>query len=202
MSRVLAINAGSSSVKFAVFAAEADQRELLRGHVDGTGADARLFVDGVEQDLAGGVALRPMPMILGVLKAALQDHDITVVSHRIVHGGAEFTHPEFLTSDVMKKLTALEPLAPLHQPHDLAIVRDAVAVFPNAAQVGCFDTAFHAGKPLEANCYALPRALYTEGVRRYGFHGLSYDYISGELRARHPDLATGRVVIAHLGSGA
>ena len=202
MSRVLAINAGSSSVKFAVFTADVAPRELLRGHVDGTGADARLFVDGAERDLAGGVALRPMPIILGVLEASDDDHDISVVSHRIVHGGAEFTHPEFLTPDVMEKLTALEPLAPLHQPHDLAIVRDAMAVFPDAAQVGCFDTAFHAGKPLEANCYALPRALYAEGVRRYGFHGLSYDYISGALRARHPDLARGRVVIAHLGSGA
>lgn len=202
MSRVLAINAGSSSVKFAVFTADGAARELLRGHVDGTGEDARLYVNGAERDLAGGVALRPMPIILGVLEQDLRDHDITVVGHRIVHGGADFVHPEHLTPDVMAKLAALEPLAPLHQPHDLAIVRDAMAVFPDAAQVGCFDTAFHAGKPLEANCYALPRALYAEGVRRYGFHGLSYEYISGEVARLDPGLAQGRLVIAHLGSGA
>ncbi len=136
MSRVLAINAGSSSVKFAVFTTDGAARELLRGHVDGTGADAQLVVDGVERDLAGGIALRPMPIILDVLEHSLRDHDITVVGHRIVHGGADFVEPAVLSADVMDKLTALEPLAPLHQPHDLAIVRDAMEVFPDAVQVG------------------------------------------------------------------
>ena len=202
MTHVLAINAGSSSVKFAVFDADHDLTEILRGHVDGVGPEARLYVDGAASDLGNGTVHQPMPIIEGVLSERLPDLNISVVGHRIVHGGARFVEPVELTEPVLEDLARLEPLAPLHQPHDLAIVRDAIRVFPEALQVGCFDTAFHSKKPKEANCYALPRALYEEGVRRYGFHGLSYAYITSVLREKFPDLAARRVVIAHLGSGA
>ncbi|MFD2857194.1 acetate/propionate family kinase [Seohaeicola zhoushanensis] len=107
-----------------------------------------------------------------------------------------------LTADVIAQLTALNPLAPLHQPHNLAAVAAAQAAFPEALQIGCFDTAFHRGHPFVNDAFALPRHLYDEGVRRYGFHGLSYDYVTGVVAQQRPDLARGRVVVCHLGNGA
>ena len=107
-----------------------------------------------------------------------------------------------LDADILARLTALEPLAPLHQPHNLAAIRVVAAIDPTLPQVACFDTAFHRGHPAHADCYALPRALYDEGIRRYGFHGLSYEYIAGRLPDVAPEIAGGRVIVAHLGSGA
>jgi acetate kinase len=107
-----------------------------------------------------------------------------------------------LTPDLIADLEALQPLAPLHQPHNIAGVRAAQAAFPQAIQIGCFDTAFHRGHPWVNDTFALPRRFYDQGVRRYGFHGLSYDYIAGRMAADHPDLAAGRVIVAHLGNGA
>ena len=110
--------------------------------------------------------------------------------------------PGALDADVLARLTALEPLAPLHQPHNLAAIRVVAAIDPDLPQVACFDTAFHRGHPEHTDCYALPRALYDEGIRRYGFHGLSYEYIAGRLPELAPEIAGGRVIVAHLGSGA
>lgn len=124
------------------------------------------------------------------------------VGHRVVHGGVRFDAPVVLHDDVLAELAALEPLAPLHQPHNLAAIRAARAAFPGALQVACFDTAFHRAQPWVADVYAIPRRYYDEGVRRYGFHGLSYEHVARHLAAERPALHAGRVVVAHLGHGA
>ena len=118
-----------------------------------------------------------------------------------MHGGPDFDRPVRVDADVLGRLAELAPLAPLHQPHNLAPIRLAQEIDPEMPQVACFDTAFHRGHPPHTDCYALPRALYDEGVRRYGFHGLSYEYIAERLRTVAPDIAGGRVIVAHLGSG-
>jgi len=120
----------------------------------------------------------------------------------VVHGGVEFAGPVILDPEVVQSLETLIPLAPLHQPHNLAGVKAAMTWFPDAVQVGCFDTAFHRGHPWVNDTFALPRALYEEGIRRYGFHGLSYEYITAELARLAPHHAAGRLVAAHLGNGA
>ena len=124
------------------------------------------------------------------------------VGHRIVHGGPDFSEPVRLDEKILRQLRAFEPLAPLHQPFNLAGVEAAVAAFPDAAQVACFDTAFHRKHPYIADTFALPRKYYDEGVRRYGFHGLSYEFITRILRHEEPVLARGKVIVAHLGNGA
>jgi acetate kinase len=130
------------------------------------------------------------------------DHGIAAVGHRIVHGGPDFSEPIRIDDAVLKKLRQFIPLAPLHQPHNLAGVEAALEVFPKAAQVACFDTAFHRSHPFVADTFALPRSYYEEGVRRYGFHGLSYEFIARRLRTVAPAAAAGRVIVAHLGNGA
>jgi acetate kinase len=124
------------------------------------------------------------------------------VGHRVVHGGVDYAAPVRVDPAVLAKLEALCPLAPLHQPHNLAGIRAVAAVQPDLPQVACFDTAFHRGHPELADWFALPRRFYDEGIRRYGFHGLSYEYIASVLPEVAPEIAKGRVVVAHLGSGA
>jgi acetate kinase len=130
------------------------------------------------------------------------DLDLCAIGHRVVHGGAHHAKPAIVDEHLLAELERLTPFAPLHQPHNLAGIRAAMAAFPGVPQVACFDTAFHRTNPWVSDSFALPRALYDEGVRRYGFHGLSYDYIAGELARRAPHLAEGRVIVAHLGNGA
>ena len=140
--------------------------------------------------------------ILDALTPLLAGRAVDGVGHRIVHGGPEIAAPRRLTDDLLAYLDTLAPLAPLHQPHNLAAVHAARAAFPEAVQVGAFDTAFHRGHPKVNDIFALPRRYYDKGLRRYGFHGLSYDYIGGLLAREHPHLAEGRVIVAHLGNGA
>jgi acetate kinase len=140
--------------------------------------------------------------VLDSLRASVGMMAIEAVGHRIVHGGIEFTEPVVLDAGNLADLTALEPLAPLHQPHNLSGVRAAQRAFPDAIQVGCFDTSFHRSHPWVNDTYALPRQLYDDGIRRYGFHGLSYEYVTGRLVEIAPLHAAGRVVVAHLGNGA
>ena len=213
---LLTLNAGSSSIKFALF--DASGREgalpvaLWVGHADGLGPglQARLQV----RDRQGG-RLHDAPLSgaqathSGAIAALLDwraqhcdDTPIAGVGHRIVHGGAEHTHPVRVTEAVLAELTALEPLAPLHQPHNLAGVRAAIAAFAGVPQVACFDTAFHATQPDVNRRFAIPRALHDEGVRRYGFHGLSYESVVAQLGTIDPALPGGKVVVAHLGNGA
>ena len=209
---VLTLNAGSSSVKFALYpAGRPEGVPRLSGIADGLGSGARLRVQG-----AGGAALAdgPLPGAGGApanhddaLRATLDllgehapDARVAAVGHRIVHGGVEFDHPVAIDDAVLARLAALEPLAPLHQPHNLAGVRAARHAFAGVPQVACFDTAFHRAQPELNQRFALPRALHEEGVRRYGFHGLSYESLCAQLAAR--GLLAGRVVAAHLGHGA
>ena len=219
MDVILVLNAGSSSIKFAVFEAApslaAGNGELLRGQIDGIGDQTRFraktpdgTVVGDEMPDLGSAAADDSPHERGIrsLLDFIERFDarwsVHAVGHRVVHGGPDFALPMRLMTRRLEALDRFVPLAPLHQPHNLAGVRAAMRAFPEAFQVACFDTAFHRRQPWVADTFALPRQLYAEGVRRYGFHGLSYDYVSGYLRQSHPELAAGRVVIAHLGNGA
>jgi acetate kinase len=126
----------------------------------------------------------------------------SAVGHRVVHGGPEYNSPVVIDADVLARLEHYVPLAPLHQPHNLAPIRSILANLPQLPQVACFDTAFHRGHPAVADHFAIPQQLHAEGVRRYGFHGLSYEYITSRLPDVAPEIAKGRVIVAHLGSGA
>ena len=206
MSLILTLNAGSSSIKFGLYRAASEPQEVLRGQIDGLGPAARLVIEAEGKTDVTGIGPADHATGLASLMEALGPHmagqQIAGVGHRVVHGGPDIDGPRLIDDALVARLAALNPLAPLHQPHNLAAVAAARAAFPGAVQVACFDTAFHRGHPWVNDTFALPRRFYDQGVRRYGFHGLSYDYITGKLRADHPDLAPGRVIIAHLGNGA
>jgi len=198
VSAILTLNAGSSSVKFALY--EGAERRL-RGQVDRLGPEARLRMEGTDRAIGAADHAGALAAILDALAPHL-DGPPAGVGHRVVHGGTEFDAPAVLDARVLARLDALTPLAPLHQPHNLAAIRAALDAFPEALQVACFDTAFHRGHPWVNDTFALPRHLYDEGIRRYGFHGLSYDYITAHLAETEPELRKARVVICHLGNGA
>ncbi|GHF40144.1 acetate/propionate family kinase [Seohaeicola zhoushanensis] len=203
MSAILTLNAGSSSLKFAVYAPAPEPELNLSGLIENLGPLARMKLKGEDaREIGPADHAAAVRAILSTVEGHLGDRDVVGVGHRIVHGGKTFGDPVALTADVIAQLTALNPLAPLHQPHNLAAVAAAQAAFPEALQIGCFDTAFHRGHPFVNDAFALPRHLYDEGVRRYGFHGLSYDYVTGVVAQQRPDLARGRVVVCHLGNGA
>lgn len=206
---ILTLNAGSSSLKIGLFSVGLDV--LATGHVDQIGGQGSLTLRGPDDaplPLPGGQPLdcgdhaRALSTALAALGGLYPGLAITAVGHRVVHGGPDARGPMALDAAAMESLAALAPFAPLHQPHNLAGIRAAMAAFPDALQVACFDTAFHRSHPFVNDTFALPRALYAKGVRRYGFHGLSYDYIAGALADGWPDLAAGRVIVAHLGNGA
>lgn len=205
---VLTLNAGSSSIKFALFAAAAPWPLLLaQGQVQGLGAEpsfAVSIVDGaaLKRPMAGGDHAAAIEQILDWLKEAFPEIAIKAVGHRVVHGGLNYAAPTIVDDRVLEELRALEPLAPLHQPHNVAGIDAARKVFPFAPQIACFDTAFHRGHNFVNEAYALPRAYYERGLRRFGFHGLSYEYIARRLRELEPVLCCGRVIVAHLGNGA
>jgi len=190
---ILVINTGSSSLKYAVFSRRPDgpvRRES--GQVDGIGTTHPQAADH-------GAALE---LAVDRLRAGDANWAPAAVGHRVVHGGTRFTAPIILDAKRRAELEALAPLDPLHLPANLRGIDAAARAFPDAKQIACFDTAFHRGHPWVADTYALPRELHDAGVRRYGFHGLSYESIVGSLRRIAPDLAAGRVVVAHLGNGA
>jgi acetate kinase len=199
---ILTLNAGSSSIKFGLYDTAPEPAEHLRGQIDRLGPEARLVLDGDARDVAAPDHAAGLSAILDALGPRIDGGEIAGIGHRVVHGGPDIDAPQTLSPDLTRRLDALCPLAPLHQPHNLAGVRAAIAAFPDAVQVACFDTAFHRGHPWVNDTFALPRRFYDEGVRRYGFHGLSYDYIAGKLAADHPGIAKGRVIVAHLGNGA
>ncbi|MEY2960283.1 MAG: hypothetical protein RLZ60_113 [Pseudomonadota bacterium] len=207
MTTVLTLNAGSSSLKFAVYSSDSDH-PMVTGLVDRIGANATLKLkDQRGFDLptkTDGLSTHQEALntVLSAIEPELDGKTIDVVGHRVVHGGLWYDAPVQVTDEVIERLTTLEPFAPLHQPHNLSGIKAAKAAFPNAPQIACFDTAFHRHHPYVNDTFAIPRAYYDKGVRRYGFHGLSYDYISGELRRIAPTIAHGRVVVAHLGNGA
>ncbi|MCU4655148.1 acetate/propionate family kinase [Roseibacterium sp. SDUM158016] len=199
---ILTLNAGSSSIKFGLYDAAPEPEERLRGQVDGLGTAARLILGDEVRDVAAPDHAAGLAAILAALDPHLAGAPILGVGHRVVHGGADIDGPRVLTPALIETLSGLASLAPLHQPHNLAGVRAALAAFPDAVQVAAFDTAFHRGHPWVNDTFALPRRFYEAGVRRYGFHGLSYDYIAGRLAADFNDIAQGRVIVAHLGNGA
>jgi acetate kinase len=210
---VLTINAGSSSLKFAVYRTGEQGRPSLaaKGQVEGIGTSPHLIA---EDDKGEALVDRRWPEDRGsghaesfrVIGAWLREHFSNMallgVGHRVVHGGVDYAAPVRVGPAVLARLEALRPLAPLHQPHNLAGIRAVASVQPDLPQVACFDTAFHRGHPELADWFGLPRGFYDEGIRRYGFHGLSYEYIASVLPEVAPEIAAGRVVVAHLGSGA
>jgi acetate kinase len=212
MDTILVVNAGSSSVKFQVFELkqESDLKRQLKGQIDGVGsrprlrasaADGKVLVDRTyEND-----AIRDVTAALATAGAWLRNElkiDPVAIGHRVVHGGPDYDKPVRVDQKVLAQLESYVSLAPLHQPYNLAPIRSILANFPKLPQVACFDTAFHRGHDALADCYAIPRELHAEGVRRYGFHGLSYEYIASALPKVAPEMADKRVIVAHLGSGA
>jgi acetate kinase len=207
---VLTINAGSSSIKFALFDRCDDKKPhaILRGAVDGIGHAARFHARD-EQGIS--VAERTLDstfthesvlaVLLRWIDEAFPKTQIVAAGHRVVHGGERFIGPTLVDSDVREALEQLVPLAPLHQPHNLAAIDALGRLHPHLRQVACLDTAFHAGQSWEATAFALPLELREQGIRRYGFHGLSYEFIASVLPKHIGDHADGRVVVAHLGSG-
>lgn len=205
MSTILTLNAGSSSIKFSVYE-RADEPELrVVGQVENLGPAARLILETDPKqvkDIGSADHAAALLAILDAIDPYISGTGVDGVGHRIVHGGAEFSAPAVLDDAILARLAALNPLAPLHQPHNLSMVEAARTAFPQAVQIGCFDTAFHHGHPWVNDTFAIPRKFYDEGVRRYGFHGLSYDYITGTLHDHWPALETSKVVVCHLGNGA
>jgi len=210
---ILTLNAGSSSLKFAAFrlATGGEPNLLASGQIEGIGATAKGSVKTASGETAELTFDRSVARldhaaaigsILDWLKKAGYDSSVAAVGHRIVHGGPDYAEPVLIDDATLAKLKALIPLAPLHQPHNVAGIEAAMKAFPSMPQVACFDTAFHRGHPFIDDTYALPRAYYDEGVRRYGFHGLSYEFITRKLRTIAPEIAREDVIIAHLGNGA
>jgi acetate kinase len=212
MDAALVVNAGSSSVKFQIFEVSAPEtpRRLLKGQVDGIGSRPRMRAQTTEgrslidrQYSAEEIA--DIPAAIAVAADWLrqtQDVELVAAGHRVVHGGPDYDRPVLIDQDVLARLDRYVPLAPLHQPNNLAPIRSLLALRPNVPQVACFDTAFHRRHGALVDHYAIPECFYREGVRRYGFHGLSYAYIAGRLREIAPGIAGARVIVAHLGSGA
>jgi acetate kinase len=208
---ILVINAGSSSIKFAVWPASATSGEaVLKGQICSIGQLPHFKAgNGAGKALADtdwGHTDGTQEALFRCLATWIEQHTagakLIAAGHRVVHGGTRFTAPVLIGEAVMRDLERLIPLAPLHQPHNLAAIRALAAAHPQLPQVACFDTAFHSGHADVASRFALPRALHDAGIRRYGFDGLSYESIARSLQQRAPKLAGGRVVVAHLGSGA
>lgn len=210
-SLLLTLNAGSSSIKFAVYGADDRLPLLAAGQIESLGPRATLSVRILAErttsvpfspDLGAGGHAEAVQTILGWIRHTFDGAGVAAVSHRVVHGGTEHLAPVRIDDALLADLERLVPLAPLHQPHNLAGIRAARAAFPHVPQIACFDTAFHRNHPFVSDTFALPRSFYDEGIRRYGFHGLSYEFIARRLRSCDPALAQGRVVVAHLGNGA
>ena len=208
---LLTLNVGSSSIKFALFAADTLKLRLA-GQLTAIGGNAQFHAKSLESsehlshDWSGTAGLashgEAIAWLVQWFGEQMADTEVVAVGHRVVHGGVWFDSAVVVTPEIMDKLRELEPLAPLHQPHNLAGIAAAQVAFASALHVACFDTAFHCHQPFVKDCFALPRKYYDQGVRRYGFHGLSYEFIAHYLQTEFPLQAVGRVVVAHLGNGA
>ena len=208
----LVLNAGSSSLKFCVYQRHPHDawRLAARGQIDGIGSTPRLSVkDGAgarldDRALDGTVkdGRSALTELAAWLRSVYGGARVLGVGHRVVHGGAHHTGPVIVTPEILEDLRALIPLAPLHQPHNLAAIEAVAERLPGVPQVACFDTSFHRGQAAVAEIVPLPAEIRRDGVQRYGFHGLSYEYIAGVLPEAAPEIGSGRVIVAHLGSGA
>ncbi len=209
MRHILTLNAGSSSVKFALFALEDEPVERVHGQIEGLGTAPHFIAKTPEgaqladrKLAAAATHTQALQGLLAWLESEFPEVSVAAVGHRVVHGGPRYTKPMLINDAVLMVLDTLVQLAPLHQPHNIAGIHAAQEAFPDAAQVACFDTAFHREHPWVNDVYALPRSYYDKGVRRYGFHGLSYAYIVHRLWDIAPELVRGHVIVAHLGNGA
>jgi acetate kinase len=201
--RIVVLNTGSSSLKFAAYPLTPEAPPMVSGAIDGIGGSARLKWSGAADECSVQAATPHAAMeVLGALPAGPLSGTIAAFGHRIVHGGPDLNRSVLVDDQTLTRIEAVSPLAPLHNPPALDVLKGLRKRFPGVPQVACFDTAFHRGHPAVADRFAIPDALYQEGVRRYGFHGLSYQYIAGAMKVRAPEIAGGKVVAAHLGSGA
>lgn len=211
---ILVINAGSSSSKFSVYVVDGGLHFVTKGQVEGIGVGIQPHFKAVDEH---GTVLADelwpsfevgkrhsslLTLLVDWIEHHLGDATLHAVGHRVVHGGANFTAPVRVDPSTLESLKQLVPLAPLHQPHNLGPIETMFHLHPDLPQVACFDTAFHATKRAEASLLGLPRKYLDSGIRRYGFHGLSYEFIADRLNSIAPKIAKGRVVVAHLGSGA
>jgi acetate kinase len=209
---ILVINAGSSSVKFSLFLEHSSSLTLfLGGQLEGLYTNPKFKAKDAagtsigEKQWGQGQALGhegAIAYLADFLREQLGEHQLVAVGHRVVHGGIDYAAPVRLTAENVEHLEKLIPLAPLHQPHNLAPIRLLLTRRPELTQVACFDTAFHCAQPAVAQAFALPAKITDHGVRRYGFHGLSYEYIASVLPKYDPGAAQGRTVVLHLGNGA
>lgn len=210
---ILVLNAGSSSIKFTEYDYHGGESFGVRstGQIEGIGTRPHFKV----RDGAGNVILEDawenpplgkghayaLERLAAFLDPRLPEDGLIGVGHRVVHGGPEYSAPVVLDDHVLRRLETYVPLAPLHQPANLAGIGAAMEFLPGVPNVACFDTAFHRQHPLVADSYAIPQEFYDEGVRRYGFHGLSYEYIARAIHTQAPEIAGGKVVVYHLGNG-
>jgi acetate kinase len=209
---ILVLNAGSSSIKFSAFQDRAAEPELLMSgqlaglytaptftakNAKGSKIGTHEWYRGTRLGHDGGIRY-----LVDFLRSKRGEHRLIAIGHRVVHGGLQYSEPTLINENVLATLDKFIPLAPLHQPHNLAAIRVVASIRPDLPQVACFDTAFHRVQPELAQAFALPAAITERGVRRYGFHGLSYEYIAGVLPRFDKKAAAGRVVVAHLGNGA
>jgi acetate kinase len=205
--RIVVLNTGSSTLKFAVYPDQPDAPPVQSGLVDNIGGKARLKIKDahggtvVDREITADDPSEALNALTSVPNGPLSGH-LAGFGHRIVHGGPDLDRAVLIDDATLKRIEAVSPLAPLHNPPAISVLKNVRARFPGVPHVACFDTAFHRGHPAVADRFALPDALYQEGVRRYGFHGLSYAYIAGAMKTQAPEIAQGRVVAAHLGSGA
>lgn len=211
--RILVLNSGSSSIKFALYTATAAPVRVLHGMIAELGTSPRFSANdenGAPLQVELPVGNRDQPLtysralrwLFDWLTATEHGRQLLGVGHRVVHGGERYAEPVLVDAEVFAYLERLTPMAPLHQPHDLGAIRTLMSAHPELPQVACFDTEFHRTMPIHARTFALPRELTAAGIRRYGFHGLSYEYVSGVLPEYLGPRADARVVVAHLGNGA
>lgn len=213
MKAIVSLNSGSSSIKFALYTLDAHHSPSLSagGKIERIGISPRLVIRDVTakvlleqewRDEAGLAHADLLAWLFDWARSHLEGREVVAIGHRVVHGGTDFFHPCLIDGRVLAQLEKLCPLVPLHQPHNLAAIHAIARIAPDMPQVACFDTAFHHDRPTLTTRFAIPRALHDQGIRRYGFHGLSYEYIARRLGEIDPALAAGRVIAAHLGNGA
>jgi acetate kinase len=210
MDTILIVNAGSSSLKFEVFSVANSLARLVKGQMEGIGTAPQLTIKSSDGERLANENYPPEAVpdlpeamrLVGEWLRQRQQGRLIAVGHRVVHGGPNHSRPARVNAELLRELEQYAPLAPLHQPNNLAPIRVLMERQPQLAQVACFDTAFHRGHDPMTDHYAIPARYFDEGVRRYGFHGLSYEYVAGKLTEIAPGLGSGRVIVAHLGSGA
>ena len=204
---ILVINSGSSSIKFSIYASLKTLNLLYHGEIESISESPSLTISNNKHQQILKQAIPSKGTEAGLQAfftwfEHLQDMTLRAVGHRIVHGGKYFRKPTLITDEIMKKIASLIPLAPYHQPENIAAIKIIKDLYPNMPQVGCFDTTFHRTQEKLATLFAIPRKLTDEGLVRYGFHGISYEYIASVINQHIGDIGNKRVIVAHLGSGA